>query len=107
MAFVIHSQHATPADPLGGKAAALARLSAAGFPVPKWLVVTPEAFAASVSAARQTAVVNVGRSGSAESLPEEMRLAPHIEIEVVVGLEVQVAVLAASVFEQDHHDHAV
>jgi pyruvate,water dikinase len=31
-------------EDLGGKASALAALSAAGFPVPRWLVVTPEAF---------------------------------------------------------------
>jgi len=86
MAFVIHSQHATPADPLGGKAAALARLSAAGFPVPRWIVVTPAAFAASLSVTPQTAGVNVGQSRSAERPPEDMRLAPHIESEVTRAL---------------------
>src|SRR5688572_6717025 len=42
---------ADPADPssMGGKAAALARLAGAGFPVPAWFVVSPEAFDSSLT----------------------------------------------------------
>jgi pyruvate,water dikinase len=46
---VIRSPRAARRDRVGGKAAALARLSDAGFPVPAWVVVTPEAFDASVT----------------------------------------------------------
>ncbi len=45
--FIRHTDElATPAL-LGGKAGALARLAAARLPIPPWVVVTPEAFAAS------------------------------------------------------------
>lgn len=111
MAFVIHSRHAAPGDPLGGKAAALARLSAAGFPVPRWLVVTPEAFEASVAATRQKAVVNAVGSGLAESIPEEMSLAPHIESEVKRALrgiagDVETWAVRSSAVDEDSATHS-
>jgi pyruvate,water dikinase len=111
MAFLIHSQHAAPTDPLGGKAAALARLSAAGFPVPRWLVVTPEAFEASVAATRRPALVVGGRSSVAEGVPEEMKLAPRIENEMKRALrciagEGRTWAVRSSAIDEDSASHS-
>ncbi len=44
-----HSNVLAPLQQLGGKAAALAKLSNSGFMVPSWFVVTPEAFTSSLT----------------------------------------------------------
>ncbi len=47
-----HTDESPPADQLGGKAGALARLGSAKLPIPEWFVVTPAVFAASDAATR-------------------------------------------------------
>ena len=46
-----HTDGIPPEAPLGGKAAALARLAGARLPIPEWLVVTPAAFGEAAEAA--------------------------------------------------------
>lgn len=50
--FVLTMNDAEDRPRMGGKAAALARMTSAGLPVPAWFVVTPEAFDASLSASQ-------------------------------------------------------
>ncbi len=47
--FIVEAGDAAPDAPVGGKARALAELLRAGFEVPRWFVVTPDAFWASLS----------------------------------------------------------
>ena len=47
--FIVDAGDAAPDAPVGGKARALAELLRAGFEVPRWFVVTPDAFWASLS----------------------------------------------------------
>ena len=49
MRFIVEAGDAAPDAPVGGKARALAELLRAGFEVPRWFVVTPDAFWASLS----------------------------------------------------------
>src|SRR4051812_31433992 len=43
MQVIRHNDDFAPDAPLGGKAGALARVAAAGLPIPEWFVVPPEA----------------------------------------------------------------
>ncbi|MFZ5556109.1 MAG: PEP/pyruvate-binding domain-containing protein [Pseudomonadota bacterium] len=54
--LIVFPGEAGGVESLGGKGAALAELSAAGFPVPLWLAVTPAAFYASAGVEPGTAV---------------------------------------------------
>lgn len=54
--FVLTLREATPASPLGGKARALLSLCRAGFSVPQWAVVVPEAWTAWNNPAQREAV---------------------------------------------------
>jgi rifampicin phosphotransferase len=56
MSHLVTSKTVAGGHELGGKAQALADLSGAGFPVPPWLVVTPGAFAASLTDTRRAAL---------------------------------------------------
>ena len=49
MRFIVDAGDAAPDAPVGGKARALAELLRAGFAIPRWFVVTPDAFWASLS----------------------------------------------------------
>ncbi len=49
MRFIVEAGDAAPDAPVGGKARALAELLRAGFEIPRWFVVTPDAFWASLS----------------------------------------------------------
>jgi phosphohistidine swiveling domain-containing protein len=49
MRFIVEAGDAAPDAPVGGKARALADLLRAGFEIPRWFVVTPDAFWASLS----------------------------------------------------------
>lgn len=44
--FVLTAQKATKESPIGGKARALLSLCRAGFPVPEWAIIIPEAWSA-------------------------------------------------------------
>jgi phosphohistidine swiveling domain-containing protein len=67
---------------LGGKALALMRLELAGLPVPRWFVISPGAFAASLSSEQAAAI----GSGQAERLNASLlSLRPSDEIRREVG----------------------
>ncbi|HVO82861.1 MAG TPA: PEP/pyruvate-binding domain-containing protein, partial [Syntrophobacteria bacterium] len=72
---------------LGGKARALADLSGAGFPVPPWLVVTPGAFAASLTDSRRAALESAGDDQGFRAALEGLELALPIrrELEAPLG----------------------
>src|SRR5712691_9147688 len=71
--------------PIGGKATALAQLTATGFPVPPWFVVTPEAFFACLgtSAASFAALTNPG---------DIQRAVAHVEMSPEVATAIWAAV---------------
>ncbi|HSO07251.1 MAG TPA: PEP/pyruvate-binding domain-containing protein, partial [Pelomicrobium sp.] len=73
--LIVHPGEAAGVELLGGKGAALAGLSAAGFPVPPWFAVTPAAFLASAGLKRR-AKVAPERALAVEPGPE---LAAEIE----------------------------
>lgn len=68
---------------LGGKAEALARLTAADVPIPAWFAVRPEAFTASLAA---TASSGDGVPPAVAPL-DALRLAPAVEAEVHAALD--------------------
>ena len=80
---------------LGGKASALAALSAAGFPVPRWLVVTPEAFDRSLA----------GAEGDLE-LDANLAAALLEELESLAGADARFAV-RSSALEEDSAEHSL
>ena len=82
MAWIVRSERAAPTDQLGGKAAALVRLSTAGFPVPACLVVTPEAFDASVTATQRDAVANASDRGAVDRVLDDVFLEKRVEDEL-------------------------
>src|SRR6188474_2080894 len=83
MSVIVGPEHASRTAGLGGKAGALARLTAAGFPVPAWVVITPDAFAASVTEAQRSAMVKMG----ATEADDEIRIASAIEADLLTALQ--------------------
>ena len=49
MPFIIRCDNTKPKDPLGGKAETFAQLHKANFSIPRWIVVTPDAFYGSLT----------------------------------------------------------
>jgi pyruvate,water dikinase len=74
---------------LGGKAAALAMASAAGLPVPAWVVVPPAAFEASLSPEHLRALdaaCRAGNAAAAASVLEGLRPPPELATELICAL---------------------
>jgi rifampicin phosphotransferase len=67
-----------PEAQLGGKARALAALSRAGFPIPPWVVLSPEAFFDSLSAQQRGEFENDAVAFFSQFEPAHLRLAPEI-----------------------------
>jgi rifampicin phosphotransferase len=67
---------------MGGKAAALAALTAAGFPVPEWFVVTSAAFDASLDETQQRALGDASSPDAIRSLVEEARISGPLQTEI-------------------------
>ncbi|HET8908375.1 MAG TPA: PEP/pyruvate-binding domain-containing protein [Ktedonobacterales bacterium] len=63
MRFIIQPTAEVTRQQVGGKAATLARLQRAGFPVPDWFALTPEAFDASLDNANREQLVSTCASG--------------------------------------------
>ena len=71
---------------IGGKAFALARLTAAELPVPPWFAIPPSAFTASLSPEQQEALTS-GRIESVQSVFATLRPAPAVAGEIAVALQ--------------------
>lgn len=72
---------------LGGKAATLARLSAAGLSVPAWLVVTPAALAASLSPETYDRLTAAGDEMAAAAILAELTLAGDVRAALADALQ--------------------
>ena len=106
MSHLVTSKTVTGDHELGGKARALADLSGAGFPVPPWLVVTPGAFAASLTDSRRAALESaqddVGFRAALEGL--ELALPVRRELEEALhglGGESETFAVRSSALEED------
>lgn len=71
---------------IGGKAFALARLTAAELPVPEWFAVPPAAFTQSLSAEQQRAL-SEGRIESVQSAFASLRPGPHVAEEIAAAID--------------------
>ena len=71
---------------LGGKALALARLTAAELPVPEWFAVPPTAFTQSLSQEQQVAL-SEGRIESVQSALASLRPGPQVADEIAAAVE--------------------
>ena len=87
MSVIVGPEQTSRTAELGGKAGALARLTAAGFPVPAWVVITPDAFAASVTEAQRSAIVSPGGTEADDRTLDEICIAPAIEAELLMALQ--------------------
>lgn len=74
-------------QPVGGKARALGRLSAAGFKVPTWAVIPPAAFAASLSSDQSTQLANATNAIQSQSVLPDLAPAAEILAEVTAYLD--------------------
>jgi pyruvate,water dikinase len=82
MQYIIRPQDSNAADRLGGKARALARLQAAGLPIPPWFVVGLEAFYASLTETERQALQTVQNSSEALKLIEHLRPSHEVALEL-------------------------
>lgn len=91
--FAGPGEGATP-ERVGGKAAALDRLMRAGFPVPPWFAVAPEAFWASLPDGAAQAFKRATRWDEARAVVESLAFAPAL----VPELEARLDALGAAYF---------
>jgi pyruvate,water dikinase len=86
MSHLVTSKTVAGAHYLGGKAQASADLSGAGFPVPPWLVVTPGAFAASLTDTRRAALESASDDQGFRAALEGLELALSVRRELEEAL---------------------
>jgi pyruvate,water dikinase len=72
MRYVVRGEEADDRDPLGGKARALAVLRHADFPIPRWVALRPEAFAASLSPAQRDTLRNADNTTALRTVVEQV-----------------------------------
>ncbi|MDH3216802.1 MAG: PEP-utilizing enzyme [Candidatus Krumholzibacteria bacterium] len=111
MSFFVRFDTVTPADPLGGKARALADLGAAGFPVPPWFVVTPETFEASVTPHQREAVASARRHQDVSAVLDAVSLAAAVESDLARELreitgDGQLVAVRSSAVDEDSVQHS-
>jgi pyruvate,water dikinase len=71
--WILTAGDGSDARVMGGKAAALAKLTAAGLPVPPWFVITPDAFTASLSDSQRHALEQAGDEDAIRAVVESVR----------------------------------
>ena len=76
---IIRFDQATPAQPLGGKAGALAALGDTDFPVPPWIVLAPDAFDRSVTEAQREALAIATTYDDVTALLDNLMMAPDVK----------------------------
>ena len=86
MTFVATSRDAIGGAPVGGKARALAVLGAAGFDVPAWFVVLPDAFYASTADSAGSRLAQLGDE-DLEAFVGRIALAPAVAAQVQSALQ--------------------
>ena len=111
MSHLITSKTVARDHELGGKARALADLSSAGFPVPPWLVVTPGAFAASLTDTRRAALEAASDERGFRAALEGLELALPVRRELEEALHELAAksetfAVRSSAVEEDSAQHS-
>jgi pyruvate,water dikinase len=106
MSHLVTSKTVATGHELGGKARALADLSGAGFPVPAWLVVTPGAFAASLTNTRRAALDSARDDQDFRAALEALELTLPVRKELEKGLhdlggESETFAVRSSALEED------
>ncbi|MBI5203184.1 MAG: phosphoenolpyruvate synthase [Elusimicrobia bacterium] len=93
------------AETLGGKGAALAELGRAGFPVPEWFAISPEAFYASISPERRKQLERGDAATALEGLALDSAVeeALHLELRRHFRMGVKLAVRSSAADEDGAH----
>jgi pyruvate,water dikinase len=108
---LVRSTDIEHADQVGGKAAALARLGAAGFPVPDWFVVPTWALERGSSEAQRTRLGNDGNDGDDrdDGDVDDVRVAPTIRAEIehaLPKLASSTFAVRSSAVDEDSREHS-
>lgn len=92
---------------VGGKAGALAMLQGAGFRIPEWFVVLPDAFEDSLTAAQRSAmtVANVRRTAEGVACAPEFACEVERALEALGGADAALAV-RSSAADEDREQHS-
>lgn len=86
MSYLLHVGSAPEPALFGGKGRALARLGCAGFPVPPWFAVSPQAFEASLSEAQRQVLAQARDAEAVAAVLETLMPAPAICAELTQSL---------------------
>ena len=73
MNLILTAKDPTDSKQMGGKAAALARLNTAGFPIPLWFSISPQAFEQSLSEAQRDALSMAGDPAMVQRIVAEIQ----------------------------------
>jgi rifampicin phosphotransferase len=94
--FILRDTDADLQGPLGGKARALAALRDAGLPIPPWIVLSPEAFHASLTPELRTALESALDGAETRQLLEGLRPSSEVEAELRQALAERCPVVPVS-----------
>jgi pyruvate,water dikinase len=114
MRFIMQPEEDSFREIVGGKANALAQLAKAGLPVPDWFVLTPGAFAASLSEAQHAALAaacHAGDATAAQVALREVRLAADVQDELTRALaslapQGEPVAVRSSALDEDGRQHS-
>ncbi|HYC45754.1 MAG TPA: PEP/pyruvate-binding domain-containing protein [Burkholderiales bacterium] len=86
MSWVLERGTAADRAQMGGKAAALAELTAAGFEVPAWFVVTPAAFEASLEPHERERLASANSAEAIRACIERVEPTPYLRAQIETAL---------------------
>lgn len=101
---VIARDRVTPADPVGGKAHALARLDTAGFTIPPWFVLSPRLFESSLTGDQRSAFASARTAAELDALFPAIQIAAAARAAIAAELDViggSVFAVRSSALEED------
>jgi len=111
MNFVLSYQDQTDLGKMGGKAGALSALADTGLLIPRWFVIVPEAFEASLSSQQCQTLLHVSEQHEIQTLFDEITLSPDLLKEVEVQFsqlddEISYVAVRSSGVHEDGVDHS-
>ena len=86
MTYILSPVQGRTIQEVGGKAARLATLRSAGFSIPDWFVLSPQAFEASLTEADRMSLAAAARGTGGLSLLSDVRLSAEVSVDLVQAL---------------------